>query len=276
MTKPRKKPGVKKKQGAGPSSGKRESDQEKAAEDLIWGVHPVLEALRSRPRRILNVVVQKSKSGPKIQEIIQLVRAHNLKLRFVSDITVAGAGRISHQGVVARTAAHTTVSLDDLLIKAQGPAHPSLFLALDCIQDPHNLGAIIRSASAAGVTGIILPKDRTAPLAGTAAKAAAGSIALVDICIATNLVAALTRLKEEGFWIYGADGTATQSLYQADFAGPICLVVGGEGKGMRPLVRKECDFLVSIPMRGSLDSLNVSVATAVILFEMVRRRGFAK
>jgi 23S rRNA (guanosine2251-2'-O)-methyltransferase len=142
----------------------------------------------------------------------------------------------------------------------------------DSLQDPHNLGAIIRSALAAGAAGAVVTRERSAPLGGTAAKASAGAMAHLPLCQVTNLVSALKDLKKAGFWIFGAvKEDEARSLYDTDLTVPCCLVVGSEGKGLRPLVRRECDLLVSIPMRTSLDSLNSSVAAAVILFEALRQ-----
>ncbi len=234
----------------------------------------MLELLRSRPGQIREITIQKSKSGGKIEEIIKLARAQQRKIRFEQHITLPGTGGPPprHQGVIAKIASHILLSLDAMLTLMADQAAPPLLLALDSVQDPHNLGAIVRSASAAGVSGIILPKDRSAPLAGTAAKVAAGALAHMNICQVTNLTAAMKRLKKEGFWIYGAAGEASRTIFQTDFSGPICLVIGGEEKGIRPLVREQCDFLVAVPMHSPLDSLNASVAAAVILFEIVRQQ----
>ena len=246
-------------------------------DDLIWGIHAVLGALRDQPRRIRDITLLKGKTSAKLQEIIDLARTHQLRLRFESRIRIPdGAGKVNHQGVVARMQRVDTLSLDTLLAGIEDHAEPPLFLALDSIQDPHNLGAIIRSAAAVGVNAILLPKDRSAPLSGTVAKVAVGAMAHVSICMVTNLVEALKQLQEHGFWIFGAAGDADHTLYEADFAGKVCLVVGGEGKGMRPLVRSRCDHLISIPMRQGVESLNASVATGVILFEMMRQRAQAK
>ena len=242
-------------------------------DDLIWGIHAVLGLLRDQPRRIREITIQKGKSSPKLQEIIDLARTNQLRLRFETRLRVpSGSGKVNHQGVMARMQRVATVSLDDLLAGLEAHSEPPIILALDSIQDPHNLGAIIRSAAAVGVTAIILPKDRSAPLSGTVAKVAVGAMAHVSICMVTNLVNSLKQLQEHGFWVFGAAGEADQTLYEADFAGKVCLVVGGEGKGMRPLVRSQCDHLISIPMQHGLDSLNASVATGVILFEMMRQR----
>ncbi|MDH3360589.1 MAG: 23S rRNA (guanosine(2251)-2'-O)-methyltransferase RlmB [Desulfobulbaceae bacterium] len=242
-------------------------------DDLIWGIHAVIGVLRDQPRRIREITIQKGKSSPKLQEIIDLARTNQLRLRFETRLRVpADSGKVNHQGVMARMQRVATVSLDDLLVDLETHSEPPIILALDSIQDPHNLGAIIRSAAAVGVKGIILPKDRSAPLSGTVAKVAVGAMAHVSICMVTNLVTSLKQLQDNGFWVFGAAGEANHTLYEADFAGKICLVVGGEGKGMRPLVRSQCDHLVSIPMQHGLESLNASVATGVILFEMMRQR----
>ena len=245
-------------------------------DDLIWGIHAVLGVLLDQPRRIRDITIQQGKSSPKLQEIIDLARTHQLRLRFETRLRFPdGTGKVNHQGVMARMQRVATVTLDDLLADLESHSEPPIILALDSIQDPHNLGAIIRSAAAVGVTAIILPKDRSAPLSGTVAKVAVGAMAHVTICMVTNLVTSLKQLQDNGFWIFGAAGEANHTLYEADFGGKVCLVVGGEGKGMRPLVRSQCDHLVSIPMQHGLESLNASVATGVILFEMMRQRSHA-
>ena len=181
----------------------------------------------------------------------------------------------AHQGVLALGDPVSVLPLADLLAVVQvdpQPTPPPTVLVLDNLQDPQNVGAIMRSALAAGVTGIIIAKDRSAPLRGAVAKASAGAIAHLRVCQVTNLPAALQQLKKAGLWVFGTTKDANLSLYDADFNGPLCLVMGSEEKGLRPLVRKQCDFLVSIPMQGGLDSLNASTAAAVVLFEIVRQR----
>lgn len=242
-------------------------------EQLIWGIHAVLELLRGRPKQVRDITIQKGKAGPKLQEIIDLARHHQVRVRFEPRLKVpAEAGRVNHQGVMARVHPVATVALDELLAGLDSGPDAPVLLALDSIQDPHNLGAIIRSAVAAGVAGILLPKDRSAPLSGTVAKVAVGALGRVPICTVTNLVAALKDLQARGFWVFGAAGDTEETIYSADFSGRVCLVVGGEGKGLRPLVRQQCDHLVAIPMQGRVESLNASVATAVILFEIMRQR----
>jgi len=246
------------------------SDQQ-GNEELLWGIHPVLEQLRSDPRTVRELIIQQHKGGKKLQEIIDLAQQQGVRIRFMPLQRFPGTAQQNHQGVMAKIAPIASASLDDLLSACASEEQPIL-VALDSIQDPHNLGAIIRSAAAAGVCGVIMPKDRSAPLNATAAKAAAGAMAHVKLCVVTNLAATLQSIKEKGFWVYGAAGEARQSLYSTKFSGPICIVVGGEGKGMRPLIREHCDVLLSIPMAGTLNSLNASVAAGIILFEVVRQR----
>jgi len=245
-------------------------------DDLIWGIHPVLEVLHSQPQRIVELCVQKDKQGRAVQEIVDTARAFKIKCLFVDKIKIGGSSEpLNHQGVVAKSAALPLLPFDDLLAyfkRAVDEGKTPRLMACDSIQDPHNLGAIIRSAHAAGVTHLIVPRDRSAPLSGIAAKASAGAIARIKISQVTNLAEALKRVKEAGGWIFGAvkDEQAV-SIYATDFNVPACLVVGNEGSGLRPLVKRHCDVLVSIPMAGEIDSLNSSVAAAVILFEMVRQ-----
>lgn len=247
------------------------------SDDLIWGVHPVIEALQADEKRLTEVILQKDRHGSSWETLLDLVKNTHIKYSFVERISITGAAdtQIRHQGVVARVTPVPLVPFDDLLAQfsdgVQRGENPRI-IACDSIQDPHNLGALIRSAHAAGVNQIVLPRERSAPLGGTAAKASAGAISRVDICQVTNLSHALNAIKEAGGWIFGAvKDESAQSIYETDFNIPACVVVGNEGQGVRPLVRKNCDILISIPMAGMLDSLNSSVAGAVIMFEMHRQ-----
>lgn len=241
--------------------------------DMIWGFHPVLELLKTSPGQVKSLTLQKSKKGPKLNEILEIADRHGIQVTYTDAIRTADeTGEVNHQGVLAQVQPTQTISLEELLRSAQAASPQPLLIMLDSIQDPHNLGAIIRSAAAAGADGVILPKDRSAPLTGTVAKSSAGGLSLIKICSVTNLTNCINTLKKAGFWIYGAAGEAAQSLFEVKFSGPVCLVLGSEGKGIRPLVREQCDFLVSIPMHGPLNSLNASVAAGIILFEVVRQR----
>ena len=252
------------------------------SDDLLWGVHPIYENLQQQSGNISEIILQKDRRGEKIEEIISLAKAAGIKLSFVESVKLTGEGsaQIRHQGIIARTTEAEFLDFTDFSknLKARIDAgEPCRVIVLDSLQDPHNVGAIIRSAVASGAAGVLVTRERSAPLGGTAAKASAGAMAHIDICQVTNLVSALADLKKIGFWVFGAvmDVSATE-LYEADFSIPSCIVVGSEGKGIRPLVKKECDILVSIPMQGELDSLNCSVAAGVLLFEAMRQNLVAK
>ncbi len=248
------------------------------SDDLLWGIHPVFEALEQESDRISELILVKDRRGGKREEIIERARAAGIKVHFVAALRLVGEGasQVRHQGVVARMSQTTLLPFDELVDKfknlVQLGESPRL-IVLDTLQDPHNIGAIIRSAHASGVNGVLLTRERSAPLGGTAAKSAAGAMSHIDICQVSNLSQALQALKSAGAWVFGAikDGDA-KSLYTVDLTVPACIVVGSEGTGIRPLVRKQCDVLLSIPMEGKLDSLNSSVAAGVILFEMSRQR----
>ena len=244
---------------------------------MLWGIHPVVEGLAKEPETFSEIILQREKQGSKIQQIIEHARKHKIKLSYCHSIKISGESgtTVKHQGVVARRSSTPLVPFDRflaaLLAKCETKAKVRI-LVCDCIQDPHNLGAIIRSALASGAEGIIVTRERSAPVGGAAAKASAGALAHIDICQVTNLSTTLKKLKDSGFWVYGAvKDHSAQSLFQCQFADRACLVVGSEGKGIRPLVKKECDVLLSIPMKGELDSLNSSVAAGILLFEALRQ-----
>jgi len=247
-------------------------------EQLVWGIHSVQEALMACPQAIREIVVDRDKAGRRLEQILDLAQKYAIPVSTGADKMKEGfrkPGELSEpessQGISARIIL-PTLTLDALLEKLNQVSGPPLLLALDSIQDPHNLGAIIRSAVAAGVNGIILPKDRSAPITGTVIKVSAGSVFHVDICKVTNLVSSFKVLKEKGIWVFGATKDASRPIYETDLTVPACLVIGSEGKGLRPLVAEECDLNISIPMQRSLDSLNASVAAGILLFETVRQR----
>lgn len=178
----------------------------------------------------------------------------------------------AHQGVIALAAAHTYCTIDDILAEAAARNQPPLIVICDELSDPHNLGAILRSAECAGAHGVIIPKRRSVGLTATVAKASAGAVEYMKVARVTNINSAIAELKEKGMWIYGTAADGTASLYQADLAGPAAIVIGSEGDGISPLVRKNCDVMVSVPMQGRISSLNASAAAAILLYEAVRQR----
>lgn len=250
----------------------------RVSDDLLWGIHPIYEALEQEAERISEIILIKDRKGGKREEIIEHARTAGIKLSFVSSLRLIGdnAAQVRHQGIIAKMSQASLLSFDDLLDKFKNlvelGGNPRL-IVLDTLQDPHNVGAIIRSAHASGMDGVLLTRERSAPLGGTAAKSAAGAMSHIDICQVTNLAQSLQALKKVGAWVFGAIKDAeAQSLYESDLVIPACVVIGSEGSGIRPLVRKQCDVLLSIPMEGQLDSLNSSVAAGVIMFEMLRQR----
>jgi 23S rRNA (guanosine2251-2'-O)-methyltransferase len=238
-----------------------------------YGLHAVLAVLRRDPGRVEGVWLAQGRHDARIGEIEQAARAGKVPCHRVAreELDEMTDGQ-RHQGVVARlrpAAKAEVLDFDSFLDALPGR---TLLLVLDGVQDPHNLGACLRSADAAGAHAVIVPKDNSAPLSGVATKVASGAAESVPLFRVTNLARALRALKEKGVWLIGATDDADQSLYDADLDGPVALVLGGEGEGLRRLTREECDILVHIPMAGSVSSLNVSVAAGVCLFEAVRQR----
>lgn len=232
---------------------------------LTLGIHPVREALRAH-RPLDKVLIAKGSSGPRVQEIVDLCREQSIPVRFEPRETLDRAsGGINHQGVIAFGAAHQYVELDSVLETAK------LLVILDGVEDPHNLGAIIRTAHAAGVDAVVVPERRSAQLTETVDRAAAGALEYLPVVRVTNISRTLEELKEHRFWIYGLDERGTESYDTVEFTAPTAIVLGGEGKGLHQNVQKHCDFLLRIPMAGPISSLNVSVATGVVLFEWRRR-----
>ncbi len=232
---------------------------------VLSGIHPVTEALRAG-QPVERILVAKGAGGPKVQLIIDLAKQANVPVRYEPREALDRASKAaSHQGVVAFTSGQRYAQFAEL------PATAQLLVLLDGIEDPHNLGAIIRSAHAAGADAILLPDRRAAPVTEVAAKAAAGALAHMPIVRIGNVAQTLEKLKKEGYWIYGLTEHGTEQYDQVHFHLPTVLVVGGEGAGIHELVARNCDLLVKIPMYGKIGSLNVSVATGIALFEWRRR-----
>jgi len=240
-------------------------------DDILYGVNPVREALRGN-RKAFELFVQTSGTDHRIAKLAALAEEQGVPVhrRERADLERL-AGNPHHQGVVLRVAPFEYTDLDDFLAAHQ--ADDALFLlALDGIQDPQNLGALIRSAACAGVQGVIIPKDRACGVTPVVEKASAGAVETVPVMQVTNLVQALERLKQAGCWVYGLAGEAGKDMYATDFHGNLVVVVGSEGEGIRPLVRKHCDGLLAIPQYGGVSSLNASVAGGIVLFEAARQR----
>ncbi len=233
----------------------------------LAGIHPVREALRAG-RPLDRLLVAKGLGGPRIQELIALCRERGITVRFETrEHLDRAAGGAVHQGVVAVGSAERYASLEDTM------AARGLHVVLDGVEDPHNLGAIVRTAHAAGAAAVVIPERRAAGLTETVAKASAGAVAYLPAVRVANISRTLEELKGAGYWIYGLDERGKDRYDRIDYATPTALVLGGEGKGLHQNVARHCDFLVSIPMAGGVASLNVSVAAGVVLFEWRRRTG---
>ena len=240
-----------------------------AQEDRIAGRNPVMEALRSEAQIDTGYVSQESGG---LQEIVELAKSRGIPVKIVTEAKLSQlTGGAVHQGVAADGACGQYVSLEDLLKTAEERGEPPLLVICDGIQDPHNLGAIIRTAEAAGAHGVIIPKRRSASLTLTVGKTSAGAASWLPVARVSNLVSAMEQLKEHGVWIYGTDAAGT-SYTDADFTGGTAFVIGSEGFGMGRLVGETCDAKLSLPMRGKVNSLNASVAAGIFLYEAVRQR----
>jgi len=237
--------------------------------DILYGLHPVEEALRSGSRKFDHVCVARERHDHRLQKVIDACRESGVRLRFEPKEELTRLAKTSaHQGVVAIAGTRAFLDLEDLLTGPQ----PRLLLALDGIEDPQNLGALLRTADAAGVDGVILTERRAAPLSPVAVKASAGAAEHVRIARVVNLVRALEQLKEHNIWCVGLDERGTTSYDHYDFTSNAVIVLGREGDGLHELVRRTCDHLLRIPMAGAVSSLNVSAAGAVVMFEAARQR----
>ncbi len=241
--------------------------------ETVFGIHAVEALLREDPDRVLRMLVLADRTDTRIQTVLSLAEAARVNIEFCPRRQLDRLTRNGrHQGVVAETAAAELGSEAELELRFPSLPQPNLLLALDGVMDPRNLGACLRSADAAGCGAVLLPKRRSAPLSEVARKAASGAAESLFVVAVANLVRRLEWLKRQGLWIVGAAGDANVVWSEADLSRPTVLVLGGEGRGLRELTRKTCDELVSIPMRGNVSSLNVSVATGILLFEVLRQR----
>lgn len=239
--------------------------------ELIFGVNPVRESLQGG-RGAYNLYVQNSATDHRVEKIIHLAEERGISVhrRDKLDITKMCASS-HHQGIALEVEPFCYADFDQLLTSTTQSGSPVFFLILDAIQDPHNLGALIRSAACAGIDAVLIPKDRACGITAAAEKTSAGAVETVPVAMVTNIAQTLETLKKIGFWVYGLDANAKQSIYGTEFSGSVALVVGGEENGIRPLVRKQCDVVMSIPQYGGVSSLNASVAGGIALFEIAKK-----
>lgn len=243
------------------------------SDEVVGGWHAVLALLDQAPERVLDIWIDRARKGERREQLLKAAKNAGIKVQeATSEALDTRLGDDRHQGVVARcraAAERTEVELPEFL---EGLKQAPLLLVLDGVQDPHNLGACLRSADAAGVHAVILPRDNAAPMTPVVRKVASGAAETVPVFRVTNLARVLDMLKNAGVWLVGASGDGEKRIYDVDLNGPVALVLGAEEKGMRRLTRDKCDFLAHIPMAGAVESLNVSVATGICLFEAVRQR----
>ncbi|EMW0565841.1 TPA: 23S rRNA (guanosine(2251)-2'-O)-methyltransferase RlmB [Vibrio parahaemolyticus] len=244
--------------------------------EFIYGIHAVKAVLEREPERFIEAYVLKGRQDDRLMPILNDLQVCGVSIQQMTRKTLDDkAHSANHQGIIARVKPAKQLNendIDDILAQHETP----LLLVLDGVTDPHNLGACLRNADAAGVAAIIVPKDRSAPMNATVSKVACGAAEVVPLIRVTNLARTMRTLQEQGIWFVGTAGEATHDIYQAKLTGPLAIVMGAEGDGMRRLTRETCDDLIKIPMAGSVSSLNVSVASGICLFEAVRQRLAAK
>lgn len=241
---------------------------------VIFGINPLLEDLKSQAGRVNKIIVAQGRGGEALQKVLKLAKQKGVHVEFREksylDTKVAQG---LHQGIIGFCEPFAYATVDDIIANRHPDLKYNLILILDGITDPQNLGTLIRTAHCFGANGVIIPDNRSASVTGTVIKASAGAAHYTSVATVVNLANTIDYLKSQGFWIYGTDPAAGTNLDSLDFDGHMGLVMGSEGKGMRPLIRRKCDFLFSIPTMGKIDSLNVSVAAGIILYEILRTFG---
>jgi 23S rRNA (guanosine2251-2'-O)-methyltransferase len=260
-------PGRDQKHGQKPDQLQEQNENQ----DYIIGKNTVIEALKSE-RDINKILIAEGSQSGQMQQVIGMAREANVIVQFVPKKKIDQLADGNHQGVIAQVAAYEYAEIDDLFAAAEKKNEAPFFLLLDEIEDPHNLGSIMRTADASGAHGIIIPKRRAVGLTATVAKLSTGAIEYIPVARVTNMAQTIDELKERGVWIAGTDASAKQDYRQMDGALPLGLVIGSEGKGMGRLIRDKCDFLLSLPMVGHVTSLNASVAAALLMYEVHRKR----
>lgn len=240
--------------------------------DWIYGIHAVHTMLKSAPQRVKELYVQRGRLDDRLKKIHKLAEQHGVALQWATVKQLDGKAEGRHQGVMALCSPGETYDESFLLKLAKERGGDAFFLMLDGVTDPHNLGACLRAADGAGVQAVIVPKDNSVGLTPVVSKVACGAAETMPLVMVTNLTRTLEKLQQQGAWVVGTTGDAEQLIYDIDLKGPMVLVMGAEGTGMRQLTQKQCDFLVKLPMAGGVSSLNVSVATGICLYEVVRQR----
>ncbi len=242
---------------------------------IIYGIHPVKEALTSNSIVLEKILIATRHPSPSLQPILDLARRRGIPLSFTErerlDRMASGS---PHQNVIALLQETPYANLEEILTKSKQESFPALLLILDGIQDPQNLGSLIRTGLGSGVQGIIIPKDRAVGITPAVIKASAGAAVHMPVVRVVNIATTIDRLKDQGIWVYGATGEAKDKIFELDFTVDLAIVIGAEGKGIRPLVKKRCDRLFSIPMKGPVGSFNASVSGGMILYEVMRQRNF--
>jgi len=239
----------------------------------IFGFHSIASILKSNPELVLNVLIQKERRDKRINELINTLSSQKISYSFADKVFLdkISKGEL-HQGVISSVIPPSILNEESFIQSITRFNQNSLILILDSIQDPRNLGACLRSANAAGVSHVIINKDGSAPINSLVHRTSAGAVNNLQIFHVTNLSRTIQQIKKRDIWVVGLDGNTESSIYNVNLTGPIAIVVGSEGKGIRSLIKKNCDQIVSIPMAGNIESLNVSVATAIALFESKRQR----
>ena len=240
---------------------------------LVYGLHAVRAVLERRPQDVMRLSIAAARDDARVRELRELAAARGVKASASSTAALdAGTGGAAHQGVVAEVNPSLPLDENSLLDLLMAEGRPALVLVLDGVSDPHNLGACLRTADAAGATAVVAPRDRAASLTPVVRKVAAGAAETVPFAQVTNLARSLRDMKQAGLWIGGAAEDGEKTIFEADLTGPLALVMGSEGRGLRRLTRENCDFMLSLPMRGAVASLNVSVAAGITLYEALRQR----
>ncbi len=245
----------------------------KEKSDILYGIHPVVEALKAGRRTFHDIFIIKGKNQHRIQRALKQAEKLNIQVKTIPPGKMAEkAGSDLHQGICANVSPYPVVDIQEIISPSASVFKAPFLLLIDGVEDPQNLGALVRTALGAGVNGIIIPKHHAASPSPSVSKASAGALEHIKIAKVTNMVNTISDLKKEAIWIMGADTSAPTPFFSTDFSIPLAIIIGSEGKGIRPLVKKHCDLMFSIPNNGPVNSLNASAAGAIVMYEVVRQR----